>query len=84
MKNRIQDRMDIANEIGTILIRAGVQEHAVSHIWDRLVDGLARDSSQELATLHALVFQNDSSTVFIKDGRITSPKEPGAVAYRKV
>ena len=84
MKNRIQDRMDIANEIGHILLGAGVQRDAVSHIWDRLVDGLSRDSSQELATLYALIRPDELTTVFIKDGRITSPKEPGAVAYRKV
>jgi hypothetical protein len=76
--------MDIANGIGTILLRAGVPEHAVSHIWDRLVDGLARDSSQELAILYALIRPDEFTTIFIKDGKITSPKEPGAVAYRKV
>jgi len=76
--------MQVANEIGSILLRAGVPKDAVSHIWDRLVDGLARDSSQELATLYALIRPDEFTTVFIKDGKITSPKEPGAVAYRKV
>lgn len=80
MSNRIQ----VANEIGSILRQAGVQEDAISHIWDRLVDGLARDSSQELAILYALIRPDEFTTVFIKDGKITSPKEPGAVAYRKV
>jgi hypothetical protein len=78
------NRMQVANEIGTILLRAGVQEDAVSHIWDRLVDGLARDSGQELAILYGLIRPDEFTTVFIKDGKITSPKEPGAVAYRKV
>lgn len=78
------NRMQVANEIGNILLRAGVQEDAVSHIWDRLVDGLARDSSAELRVLYALLRPDELTTVFIKDGRITSPKEPGAVAYRKV
>jgi hypothetical protein len=77
-------RIQVANEIGTILLRAGVQEDAVSHIWDRLVDGLARDSIQELAILYGLIRPDEFTTVFIKDGKITSPKEPGAVAYRKV
>ncbi len=78
------DRMQVASTVGNILKEAGVHESAVQHIWDRLVDGLTNDSEQELAILYAMLQPSDSNFIFIKDGKITSPKEPGAVAYRMV
>lgn len=78
------DRITVANTVGSILIRAGVHETAVQHIWDRLVDGLAHDSEQELATLYAMLRPDESDFVFIRDGKVSSPKEPGAIAYRRV
>lgn len=78
------DRITVANAVSSILIKEGVHEDAVQHIWDRLVDGLSKDSKQELANLYAMLRPDDSNYVFIKDGRIASPKEAGATAYRKV
>jgi len=78
------DRITVANVIGNMLLRQGVNESAVQHIWDRLVDGFAKDSKQELASLYAMLRPDDSSLVFIKDGKISSPKEPQAIAYRRV
>lgn len=78
------DRIDVADAIEHILIKAGIHEAAVQHIWDRLVDGLAHDSQQELATLYAMLRPDESDFVFIRDGKVSSPKEPGAIAYRRV
>lgn len=78
------DRVTVANTVGSILIRAGVHETAVQHVWDRLVDGLADDTGQELTALYAMLRPEDDQFIFIRDGRVSSPKEPGAVAYRKV
>lgn len=78
------DRIQVANLVTSILIREGVHEDAATHIWDRLVDGLARDSKQELAALYGMLQPDDHNLVFIRDGKVSSPKEPGAVAYRKV
>lgn len=78
------DRVDVANAIEHILIKAGVNETAVQHIWDRLVHGLAHDSEQELATLYAMLRPEDNEFIFIRDGKVSSPKEPGAIAYRRV
>lgn len=78
------DRIQVANLVTAILIREGVHEDAAAHIWDRLVDGLARDTKQELAALYAMLRPDDSQFIFIRDGKVSSPKEPGAVAYRKV
>jgi len=78
------DRYDVANAVISILRKDGVPEDALSHIFDSLVDGLAGDSERELTLLYAMLRPDDSEFVFIRDGRITSPKEAGATAYRKV
>lgn len=78
------NRMHVANEVIHILRRGGVPEPALSHIWDRLLDGLSDDTDQELTTLYAMLRPDDSSLIFLKDGKMSSPKEPGAVAYRRV
>lgn len=78
------DRIQVANLVTAILIREGVHEDAAAHIWDRLVDGLARDTKQELAALYGMLRPEDDQFIFIRDGRVSSPKEPGAIAYRKV
>lgn len=78
------DRIQVANIVASILRREGVHDDATSHIWDRLVDGLTRDSKQELATLYGMLQPDDHNLIFIRDGKVSSPKEPGAVAYRKV
>jgi|LakMenE18May11ns_1017448.scaffolds.fasta_scaffold9898370_1 hypothetical protein len=77
-------KLTVANEIENILTRAGINETAVQYIWDRLVDGLSEDSEQELATLYAMLRPDDSRFIFIRDGKVSSPKEPGAIAYRRV
>jgi hypothetical protein len=77
-------KLTVANEIENILIRAGINETAIQYIWDRLVDGLSEDSDQELAALYAMLRPDDSRFIFIRDGKVSSPKEPGAIAYRRV
>jgi hypothetical protein len=78
------DRIQIANLVVSMLVREGMHEDAAAHIWDRLVDGLAKDTKQELAALYGMLQPHDASLIFIRDGRVSSPKEPGAIAYRKV
>jgi|TARA_R110000868_G_scaffold185187_4_gene427078 hypothetical protein len=84
MNRAIVNRMIVSNEIVSVLVQAGINETAVQHIWDRLVDGLSKDSEQELAALYAMLRPDDSKFIFIRDGRVSSPKEPGAIAYRRV
>jgi hypothetical protein len=76
--------MQVANLVVSMLIREGVHENAAAHIWDRLVDGLSRDSDQELASLYGMLQPDDPNYIFIKDGKVSSPKEPGTIAYRRV
>jgi hypothetical protein len=78
------DRFTVAGEVTKILDVAGIPKDAQMHIWDRLVDGLSKDSEQELAALYAMLRPDDSKFIFIRDGRVSSPKEPGAIAYRRV
>lgn len=78
------NRYIVAGTVVNILSQAGVNRDALEHIWDRLLDGLAQDTEQELIILYSLLKPEDSSIIFVRDGKVSSPKEPGAVAYRKV
>jgi hypothetical protein len=78
------DRFTVTDEIITVLEKSGVSQDALQHIWDRLLDGFAHDSEQELAGLYGMLRPSDPNFVFIRDGKVSSPKEPGVVAYRRV
>ena len=78
------DRFTVAGEVTKILDVAGIPKDAQMHIWDRLVDGLSKDTKQELANLYALLRPHDDELIFIKNGKLSSPKKAGSIAYRKV
>lgn len=74
----------IAMKVDDILASQNIPQDARQHIFDRLVDRLAADTAQELAALYGMLVPENSEFVFIREGRVSSPKEPNVIAYRKV
>jgi len=78
------NRFAVAGEVTKILDAFGISQDAQMHVWDRLVDGLSKDTKQELANLYALLRPHDHELIFIKNGKLSSPKKAGSIAYKKV
>ena len=76
--------MKLAGEVTDVLAKAGIDDDICSYVFDKLVDGMLGEDEEVLINMRVLLNPANKDYVFIKDGKIASPKEVGTTIYRRV